>query len=611
MDVGDPGGDGVAMGLAGWEALGVTVLILVVLAREWAPADVTLLAGTVFLALLRVITPDQALAGFANSGVMTVAALLIVAAALRETGVLDYVGHRVLGRVQTEQGVLIRLAILVLGGSAFLNNTPIVAMLLPIVIDWCRRRQVSPSKLLIPLSFLTILHGGCTLIGTSTNLVVQGLLKTANASGPFKGKLPPMGLFEIGYVGIPCAIVGTLYVMSIGRRLLPDRKELIEQLGEARREYLLEMLVQPGCRLIGQTVEAAGLRQLPGLFLIEIDREGTLIAPVEPTEVFRAHDRLVFTGVVSTIVDLEKIPGLVPAADASYEVTPKGRRGRLLCEAVISRSSPLEGQAIRDADFRALYNAAVVAVHRDGARLTNKVGDVVLRAGDTLLLQVGPHFARAFRNKPDFYLVSDVEDSRPLRHDRAGVSVAIFVLMIALLSSNRIDTVLVAFLAAGLMVATRCISITEARKAVEWPLLVAISAAFGISAALENSGAAATLSHGLVDLTRALGPRATLAALYFGTMVLNEMITNNAAAAMAFPLAVESAATLGVAPRPFVMAITLAASFAFASPIGYQTHMMVYGPGGYRFADFVKVGLPLNLLLWGLATLLIPLVWPF
>jgi di/tricarboxylate transporter len=599
------------MKLEGWEALGVTTLVLVVLALEWAPADVTLLGGAVLLALLGVITFEQAFAGFANSGMMTVAALLIVAAALRETGVLDWVGHRVLGKVQTEQGVLVRLAVLVLGGSAFLNNTPIVAMLLPIVIDWCRRRQVSPSKLLIPLSFLTILHGGCTLIGTSTNLVVQGLLKTAKSPERFPDSLRPMWLLEIGQVGIPCAIVGTIYIMTIGRRLLPDRKELIEQLGEARREYLVEMLVQPGCRLVGQTVEVAGLRRLPGLFLIEIDREGTLIAPVEPTEVIRPNDRLVFTGVVSTIVDLEKIPGLVPAADASYEVTPKKRRGRLLCEAVVSRSSPLEGQAIRDADFRALYNAAVVAVHRDGARLTNKVGDIVLRPGDTLLLQVGPHFARAFRNKPDFYLVSDVEDSRPSRYDRAWASVAIFALMIVLLSSNWRDTALVGFLAAGLMVATRCISTTEARKAVEWPLLVSIAAAFGISAALEKSGAAATLAHELVNWTRAYGPAATLAALYFGTMVLNEMITNNAAAALTFPLAVQAAAALEVSPRPFVMAITLASSFAFASPIGYQTHMMVYGPGGYRFADFVKVGLPLNLLIWGLATLLVPMVWPF
>ena len=382
------------LSLHGWESLAVTALVLISLAREWAPTDAVLLGGAILLTVLGVITPEQAFAGFANTGVMTVAGLLIVAAALRETGVLDLLGERVFGRVRTELGASIRLASLVVPASAFINNTPKVAMLMPIVIDWCRKNRVSPSKLLMPLSFLSILGGCCTLIGTSTNLVVRGFMTHAH--------MRPMGFFELGWVGLPCALAGTAYMLTIGRRLLPDRKELMDQLGEARREYLVEMLVKPGCRLIGQTVESAGLRQLPGLFLIEIDREGTLIAPVGPKEAIRTDDRLVFTGVVNTIVDLEKIPGLVPAADERYEIAPKLRRGRLLCEAVVSRSSPLIGQAIRDADFRALYNAAVVAVHRDGARVNNKVGDIVLEAGDTLLLQVGPHFRGRIATNPIF-----------------------------------------------------------------------------------------------------------------------------------------------------------------------------------------------------------------
>ena len=584
--------------------------MLISLTKDWGPTDAVLLGGAVFLAVLGVITPEQAFSGFANTGVMTVAGLLIVAAALRETGVLDVLGERVFGRVRTEFGALARLAGLVVPASAFINNTPKVAMLMPIVIDWCRKNRVSPSKLLLPLSFLSILGGCCTLIGTSTNLVVQGFMTRAH--------LRPMGFFEIGRVGIPCALAGTVYMLTIGRRLLPDRKELMDQLGDARREYLVEMLVKPGCRLIGQTVESAGLRQLPGLFLIEIDRDGVLTAPVGPQEVIRTDDRLVFTGVVNTIVDLEKIPGLVPAADERYEIAPKLRRGRLLCEAVVSRSSPLIGQAIRAADFRALYNAAVVAVHRDGARVNNKVGDIVLEAGDTLLLQVGPHFARAYRNKPDFYLVSDVADSQAPRHDRAWVAIGLFGLFILSISvgdlvgwGTLIDPAIAAFATAGMMIAARCISMNEARKSIDWSMLVGIAASFGIGAALESSGAAATISKILVDATRPFGPRATLAAIYFVTMILNELITNNAAAALAFPFSIAAAHALKVEPRPFVMALTLAASYAFASPIGYQTHMMVYGPGGYRFKDFVKVGVPLNLLLWLVAVLLVPLAWPF
>ena len=413
-------------------------------------------------------------------------------------------------------------------------------------------------------------------------------------------------------MGFPCAVLGAVYLLTVGRKLLPDRKELIEQLEETRREYLVEMLVQPGCRLAGKTVAEAGLRQLPGLFLIEIDRDGVVIGPVGPDEVIQANDRLVFTGVVSTIVDLEKIPGLVPAADSQYEVSPVKQWGRQLCEAVISPSSPLVGQAVRDADFRSLYDAAIVAVHRNGARLTNKVGDIRLHAGDTLLLAGRPAIsARAFRNNPDFYLVSDVEDSRPVRFNRAWLAALIFLAMITAFVSGRVDIMLAAFLAAGAMVATGCISPADARKSVDLPVLIAIAASFGVGKALEQSGVAKLFAGLLVEATRSWGPTATLAAIYFGTMVLNELISNNAAAALSFPFCLESARLLGVSERPFIMAVTLAASYAFASPIGYQTHMMVFGPGGYRFTDFMRVGIPLNLLMWITAVILIPLIWPF
>jgi di/tricarboxylate transporter len=362
---------------------------------------------------------------------------------------------------------------------------------------------------------------------------------------------------------------------------------------------------------VGKTIGNAGLRHLPGLFLIEIDRDGGAIGPVSPEEIILAGDRLVFTGIVGTIVDLEKIPGLVPAADARYEVSPVKQRGRTLCEAVISPSSPLVGQTVREADFRALYGAAVVAVHRNGARLTNKVGDIVLYAGDTLLLQVGRDFTRAFRNNADFYLVSDVEDSRPVRYDRAWPAAIVFLAMITAFVSGKVDIMLAAFLAAGGMVACRCISAGDARKSIDWPVLLAIGASFGVGKALEQSGVAKLFAEQLVLVTQPWGPTATLAAIYFGTMVLNELISNNAAAALAFPFCLESARLLGVNERPFVMAVTLAASYAFASPIGYQTHMMVFGPGGYRFTDFVRVGVPLNLLMWTAAIILIPLIWPF
>ena len=405
------------------------------------PADLLFVGAVVLLAALGVITPDEAFSGFANSAVLIVASLYVVAAGLRETGVMDYVGERFLGHVETERKALFYMAVVLIPSAMVLNNTPKVALLVPVLIAWCRKRRISPSRLLMPLSFLSILGGTCSLIGTSTNLVVQGLL--------IKNHLRPMGFFELGSVGLPCAILGAAYLLTVGRKLLPDRKELIEQLEETRREYLVEMLVQPGCRLVGKRVAEAGLRQLPGLFLIEIDRDGAVIGPVGPDEVIQANDRLVFTGIVNTIVDLEKIAGLVPAANAQYEVSSVKQWGRQLCETVISPSSPLVGKAVRDADFRSLYDAAIVAVHRNGARLTNKVGDIRLHAGDTLLLQVGPNFSRAFRNNPDFYLVSDVEDSRPVRFNRAWPAAIIFLAMITAFITGAVDIMLAAFLAAG------------------------------------------------------------------------------------------------------------------------------------------------------------------
>ncbi len=584
----------------------VTLAVLAVLLYglvQDKPADILFVGAVGLLALFGVIKPEEAMSGFANSAMLTVAALFVVAAGLRETGVMEFVGDRFLGHVETETRALFYMAIVLIPSAMVLNNTPKVALLVPVLIAWCRKRRISPSRLLMPLSFLSILGGTCSLIGTSTNLVVQGML--------IKSGLRPMTFFEIGWVGFPCAILGAVYLLTIGRRLLPDRKDLIEQLDATRREYLVEMLVQQGCRLVGKRVSEAGLRHLPGLFLIEIDRDGEIIGPVAPEEMIHANDRMVFTGVVSTIVDLEKIPGLVPAVDTRYEVSTSGQWARQLCEAVISPSSPLVGTAVRDADFRGLYDAAIVAVHRNGSRMTNKIGDIELHIGDTLLLQVGPNFSRAFRNNPDFYLVSDVEDSRPIRFNRAWFAAAIFIVMITAFVTGVVDIMLAAVLAAGAMIAAKCVSASEARKSIDLPVLISIAASFGVGRALEQSGVAKLFATMLVEATRSWGPTTTLAAIYFGTMVLNELISNNAAAALSFPFCLESARLLGVNERPFIVAVTLAASYAFASPIGYQTHMMVFGPGGYRFTDFVRVGVPLNVLMWITAIILIPWIWPF
>ncbi len=591
------------MGYQAWITIIVVVLLFIALLRNLAPPDLLFLGATTLLTLFGIILPAEAFAGFSNSGGLTVALLFVVAAGLRETGVLDYIRHHVFGQTKTERVALGRLAVVVLPLSAFLNNTPIVAMFVPIVMEWCRQHRVSPSKLLIPLSYVAILGGTLTLIGTSTNLIIQGLM--------VQNGLPGMHLFEIGMAGSFYALIGLAYLFLIGLRLLPERKELLEQLGETRREYLLEMTVQPGCRLIGKTVEQAGLNHLPGLFIIEIERNTVTIGPVSPNNIIQANDRLVFTGIISSIVDLKKIPGLVPAADPAYEISPEQQRQRRLCEAVISQNSPLVGKTIGEADFGTIYGAAVVAVHRSGKRVEKKISDIKFQPGDTLLLQVRPNFLRVHRNDPAFYLVSDVDEWRPLRWDKAWIAISLFVLLIVLMSTSVVPVVVAAALVAILIVLFGCISPGDARRSVEWQVLVTIAAAFGVGSALENSGAATAIAEGLVNTTAIWGPLAALAVIYLLGSVMTELITNNAAAVLLFPFCLETARLYEVSPRPFLIVLALAASASFMTPIGYQTNMMVYGPGGYRFTDFLRVGGPLNLLLWLVAIVIIPLIWPF
>lgn len=611
-----------------WISLSVTAVVFLAMWRRGGPTDLLFLGGLVVVTVCGVIKPEDALAGFANPAVITVGALFVVAAGLRSTGVLDQVGQQLLGRAQTAGAALVRLTFAVLGFSAFINNTPVVAMFVPVVLDWCRKRGLSPSRLLIPLSYMAIMGGTCTLIGTSTNIIVNGLLEERRVSAEreglytadFRQQLRNMTLFEIGKVGLPCAVIGGLYLLLVGRRLLPNRTELIEQLDEQRREYLVEMLVQPECRLIGKTVEEAGLRHLRGLFLVEIDRESEMIAPVTPKDLIRAGDRLVFTGVVTTIVDLEKIPGLVPAGDVTYEIHPLERRLRHLSEAVLSRSSPLIGRTVRQANFRQRYNAAVVAVHRNGVRLRGKIGAIVLEAGDTLLLQTRTEFASRFRHSSDFYLVASVEGSQSRRHDRAWLAVVLVLALIFWLSTSCISDggllgglgspAIPAVAIAGLMIVGRCLPVAEARSVIDLQVLVTIAAALGLGRALDESGAARSIAELLVG---SVGnhPYLLLVELYVLTVIFTELITNNAVAAILFPIGVATAAAGGLSPRPFVIAVAMAASLSFLTPIGYQTNLMVMGPGGYQPRDYLRAGWPLALLVGVAALLLIPVWWPF
>ncbi len=586
-----------------WHALAtvaVTVVMVVVMARQLAPPDVTLLAGLVGLVSLGVLPIERAIAGFGNKEMLTVAALFIVAEGVRATGGLDAVLRGVLGRPSTARRAQLRLMVPVAAASAFLNNTPLVAMMVPVVSDWARRAGISRSKLLLPLSYAAILGGTCTLVGTSTNLVVRGLLREHDPAAE-------VGMFDIAVLGLPCAVVGILYVLLASPRLLPDR-QAGAQAGRRAREYMVTMVVAEGAALSGRTIDRAGLRHLPGLFLVEIQRGDHVIAAPGPATTISALDRLVFTGDVDSVVDLRRVDGLVPAsADVEPALAPHPDRS--LLEAVVAPGSPLLAGTVRALAFRTTYGASILAVHRDGSHVPGKVGDIRLRAGDVLLLEAPRGFSRRADHERAFALVAEIEGSDVPRHDKAPIALGLLAVFVVVITAEVLPTLHAAWLTAIAMMATGCLRASAARRSLDLGVLLTIAAAFGVSAALDASGVAAAFGAWLVRASEPLGPVGILAAIYLATVLLTELITNNAAAALMFPLVVETAERGDLPLVPVMLLTMMAASASFATPIGYQTNLMVYGPGGYRFGDFLRFGLPLQLTLGGVAVAVASLVW--
>ncbi len=588
-------------------------------------ADVIMIAALTLLVVIPVrgeagwhyvLPAEDVLHGLANEGVLTIGFLFIVAAGLRDTGGMAWIAQRLLGRPKSLPEAQARIMFPVALISAFMNNTPLVAMMLPVIDDWSKKCRLAASKLFIPLSYASIFGGACTLIGTSTNLIINGWVideaKLAEqANTPIAGISPDgLGMFEVALIGLPVALMGLGFIMLTGRFLLPDRKTASETMGDPR-EYTVEMLVEPGSPLVGKGVEEAGLRSLPGAYLAEIDRAGQVIAPVGPTEQLAEGDRLVFFGVVESVVDLQKIRGLAPATDQVFKLDSP-RNKRCLIEAVVSDSCPVRGRTIREARFRTVYNAAVIAVHRNGHRINRKIGDIAIQAGDTLLIETTPTFVEDRRNSRDFYLVSQVAGSTPPRHELAPVAVAVLAAMVAVAAMGWLSMLQAVMVAAGMMVITRCTTASSGRNAVDWSVLIVIAAALGLGRAMENSGLAEVIGTQLL-VVAGDSPRLALLGIYLLTMVLAALVTSKAAAVLVLPVAMAAANPdhLNVSMMPFVMAILIAAATTIATPIGYPTNLMVYGPGGYRFTDYLRVGVPLSIAVAILSVLLIPVIWPF
>lgn len=584
-----------------WYTLSLLIIMSVLLILDIIELEVLFFSILLLLLMGKIITLEEAFAGFSNVGMLTIALLFVIAGALSNTGMLKQISPIILGKENTSiSRKLLRLLFPVSIISAFINNTPVVAMFIPTIRSWTEKHHYAPSKYLIPLSYGAILGGMCTLIGTSTNLIIHGLMIDYGMEG--------LGFFEISKIGIPVAILGILFTSFLGHRLLPNRKEPLIELGEHTREFVIELKVTPEYENIGKTIENAGLRRLKGLFLFQIERNGRRIAPAKPDEKILLDDRLFFTGVPKTILELQKIPGLQLTKDSHFNLKQYDSAEISTFECVVSPGSPLVGKTVRDSDFRSKYEAVIIAIHRHGERIAKKIGDIGLRPGDTLLLLAGKNFYKKWYHSKDFYLIAVAETLPSKPQWRGYVSVGVFFMMIILTVANILPLLSAAGLGVIILVLTRTANTGEVRRTIDWRVLIIIAMSLGIANAVKQSGLADVLAHIIVRIGDHFGVLGVLASIYFFTSIYTVVITNNAAAAMLFPIAVSAASAINADQRGFAIAIMIAASASFATPISYQTNLMVYGPGGYRFRDYLMIGAPLQL---GMGVIAIALIYYF
>lgn len=593
-------GDGTFAGLhvSAWYTLLVILVMIVALVREIARTDYILLGGLALVLVVGIVTPAEAFAGFSNTAVLTVASLFVVAEAIHRTDALRFIDRILFSRSGKPSRALPSLMLTTAGLSALLNNTPIVAMLIPRVQAWSERVGIPASKTLIPLSYAAIAGGLVTLIGTSTTIVVSGLLEDHG--------LPPLGMFEITWVGLPIVVVTVAFFFLGGHRLLPAGTVNVRAAG-APEDYFFELRVAPGSSLVGKSVEDAGLRALGNAYLVRIRRSGHF-EEARPETTLVEGDTLSFTGTKDALASLMERDGLETGV-ASVETN--GAHRPPLFEAVVAPSSGLVDRTLRQVDFRGSYGGVVVAIGRQAEFIHGSLGRTPIRPGDLLIIEANDEFLRRWgANKDEFYLVSRIRgSSRVQKAGRAPVALLIGLVMVIATATNLLPLVTATFVAALAMIVTGCLRGREAQASVDIKVLLVIAAALGIGRAVENTGLSALLADAIVNGLMPLGPLAVMVGLYVCTNVLTEMITHKAAAVLMIPVALAAAAPAGAPPTAFALVVAVGAAASFITPIGYQTNLMVMSAGRYRYTDFFKVGLPVSLLVMTVAVGMIWLLW--
>ena len=586
-----------------WDAI-LTLLVLAgaiaLFVSEKLPVDMVAILALSALVILGIVGPEVAISGFANEATITVAAMFVLSAGLQRTGALRAIA-RLFARIQWPWLFGLVVMVTIAGASAFVNNTAMVAVFLPLVLAATSANGLPPSKFLIPMSYAAQMGGVSTLIGTSTNLLVNSLAKDLGVRG--------FTLFEFAPLGIACAVVGIVYLMTIGRWLLPANQSTALTETYELGKYITELRVSAGSPMIGKSIADAKLGEKHGVYVMELERDGEHLSWAPRAEVLREGDVLLARGDWSRITEVRErmkleIEPEFKLRDEQFEVGD-----RSLLEVMIAPNSRFQDETLKDLEFKWHYNATVLAIHRRGEVLREKVREVTLSTGDVLLMMVPKDDLPALRRNPNVVIVTEREDDGASRK-KAPLALAIMATAIGVAATGVLPIVIAALIGCVLMVVTRCIEPEEAYDAVDWRIIVMLAGVLPIGFALQQSGAAEFLAGHTLGRMGGFDPVLVLAVVYLLALVLSELMSNAAAAVLLVPIVVSASMSMGLSPTPFLVAVAFAASTSFSTPVGYQTNTMVYSIGDYRFTDFMRVGIPLNVIFWILGVILIPRFWP-
>lgn len=552
------------------------------------PATIAIITLLIFF-LLGLITPEEILGSVSNEGVITLALLFVVTSVIERTGMIDRLLIRILDRSSSSRTALARLLTALMGVSAFFNNTPIVVMMVSAIQSWCKKRGFYASKFLLPISYATIFGGMFTLIGTSTNLIVHGWLLERGFQG--------FSFFELAPYTILGAIFGLIYMLTIGYKILPENDTTFDQRYDEDRRFIYEAVVHEGCPLIGKTVTSNEFKRLEGLYLIKIVRNGRTIAPIRLEDIIREDDLLIFTGTLNSLTRLEAMENISikTGEDVSLNTLQTGETR--LIEGVISHFSALINQKVKDTNFRNKYDASIVAVHRMNERIEDNIGEIRLKPGDVILILAGKDFQKNAQRKDDFYILSDLPKSKTMSNRQSTIAVVSFILMIVTVAFGLLSMFEASLLMVGWFIILDLFDSNQVKQSIPFQVLLLIIASLGIGKVIETSGTSELVANSLINLlSEYFGTFGLLISIYLMTSILTELVTNAAAAIIVLPIAIEVAEYVNMEPTMLAAIVAIAASASFATPIGYQTNLIVYGPGDYKFKDYLKVGIPLNLI---------------